>query len=47
LAGHAVGAIDTFLAATAVVHGLTLVTRNNRDFEASGVTLFNPWTAAP
>jgi toxin FitB len=35
--------IDAALAATADVHGLTLVTRNTRDFEAwSGVT-FNPW----
>ncbi len=35
--------IDAFLAATAQVHGLTLVTRNVRDFEAWGGAVFNPW----
>lgn len=34
---------DTFIAATAVTHGLTLVTRNVRDFEGLDVTLLNPW----
>src|SRR5262245_38383822 len=37
---------DAFIAATAIVHGLTVVTRNTRDFEATGVKLFNPWTQA-
>ena len=36
-------AMDCLLAATALVHGLTLVTRNVRDFEGSGVRLVNPW----
>jgi len=36
-------AMDAFLAATAQVHGLTLVTRNVRDFEAWGGPVFNPW----
>jgi predicted nucleic acid-binding protein len=36
-------AMDAFLAATAQVHGLTLVTRNVRDFEAWGGPLLNPW----
>jgi len=31
------------IAATAFVHGLTLVTRNTRDFEGYGVPLLNPW----
>ena len=31
------------LAATALVHGLTLVTRNTRDVERSGVQLLNPF----
>ncbi|MCE4055529.1 type II toxin-antitoxin system VapC family toxin [Pseudomonas sp. Au-Pse12] len=31
------------IAATALVHGLTLVTRNVKDFEACGVRLLNPW----
>jgi toxin FitB len=38
-------AIDGLLAATALQHQLTLVTRNTRDFEGSGVALINPWEA--
>lgn len=34
---------DWMIAAIALVHGMTLVTRNTRDFESSGVTFFNPW----
>lgn len=34
---------DAFIAATALVHGLTVVTRNTRDFAATGVPLLNPW----
>jgi predicted nucleic acid-binding protein len=40
-------AIDGLLAATALDHDLTLVTRNTRDVEGTGVAVFNPWTAAP
>lgn len=36
---------DAFIAATALVHGMTLVTRNVSDFSACGVTLVNPWDA--
>jgi toxin FitB len=36
--------IDGYLAATANVHGLTVVTRNVRDIARTGVTLFDPWT---
>jgi len=36
---------DALIAATALTHGLTVVTRNVADFEASGVTLLNPWVA--
>ncbi|MGK3117105.1 type II toxin-antitoxin system VapC family toxin [Pseudomonas corrugata] len=36
---------DALIAATALIHGLTVVTRNVADFEASGVTLLNPWMA--
>ena len=35
--------IDTLLAATAIEYDLCLVTRNLRDVDASGATLFNPW----
>jgi predicted nucleic acid-binding protein len=34
---------DALIAATAMVHGLTLVTRNVTDFAATGVALLNPW----
>ncbi|WP_375310618.1 type II toxin-antitoxin system VapC family toxin [Bradyrhizobium sp. A5] len=37
---------DALLAATALVHGLTVVTRNVGDFEPTGVTLINPWKPA-
>jgi toxin FitB len=35
--------IDTLLAATAIEHGLVLVTRNTRDVAATGAGLFDPW----
>ena len=34
---------DAFIAATADVHGLTLVTRNVSDFRGTGVALIDPW----
>jgi predicted nucleic acid-binding protein len=34
---------DSLIAATALVHNMTLVTRNVADFQASGVPLINPW----
>ena len=34
------------IAATALVHGLTVVTRNVADFRATGVALLNPWDPA-
>ena len=36
--------VDTLLAATAVQHGLTLVTRNIRDLRGIPVKLLDPWT---
>lgn len=38
--------IDGLLAATALKHNLTLVTRNTRDVVTTGVGLFNPWDDA-
>jgi predicted nucleic acid-binding protein len=38
-------AIDTLIAATAIVHGLTVVTRNTVHFADLPVKLQNPWTA--
>ncbi len=35
---------DGFIAATALVHSLVVVTRNVADFKASGVRLLNPWS---
>jgi toxin FitB len=34
---------DALIAATARVHGLTVVTRNTADFAATGVALLDPW----
>lgn len=36
---------DAIVAATALEHGLTLVTRNSADFAGTGVALVNPWQA--
>jgi predicted nucleic acid-binding protein len=36
---------DAIIAATAIVHGMTVVTRNVSDFEASGVKILNPWNS--
>jgi predicted nucleic acid-binding protein len=44
--GRPVGTMDAFIAATAESHGLTLVTRNVRDFEPLGIPLVNPWRDA-
>lgn len=43
-AGASLGAVDGFFAATAAVHGLTLVTRNTRDFRQLGISLLDPWS---
>lgn len=34
---------DAIIAATALVHGMTVVTRNTDDFELTGVEILNPW----
>jgi predicted nucleic acid-binding protein len=45
-AGRRMEAIDAVIAATAELHGLTVVTRNVRDFEVWGGPMFNPWSLA-
>jgi hypothetical protein len=34
---------DGFIAATALVHGMTVVTRNVGDYAGTGVAILNPW----
>jgi predicted nucleic acid-binding protein len=41
------GERDALIAATAIVHGMTVVTRNVADFEPMGAPILNPWNAAP
>ena len=41
--GRPISAMDAFIAATARVHRLTLVTRNAADFEGSVPAIVNPW----
>ena len=38
---------DALIAATALVHGMTVVTRNVADFAPTGVSLLNPWSKPP
>ncbi len=42
--GRVVSAVDELVAATALAHDLTVVTRNVRDFETSGCKLLSPWS---
>ena len=41
------GERDALIAATALVHGMTLVTHNIADFKPTGVALLNPWEPSP
>jgi toxin FitB len=43
--GRPLPVIDCLIAATALVHGLAVVTRNIGDFERCGATCVNPWNA--
>jgi toxin FitB len=43
MAGRPQSAPDGMIAATALEHGLTLITRNVKDFAGLGVALLNPW----
>ena len=42
-AGRVVHATDGLIAATALHHGLRVMTRNTADFEPTGVVVLNPW----
>lgn len=44
--GRQISMADGLIAATALEHGLTVVTRNLKDFSGVGVTLLDPWTAS-
>jgi predicted nucleic acid-binding protein len=44
LMGHVIGTADELIAATAIAHGLVLVTRNQRHFEACGCQIHLPWS---
>ena len=41
--GRPLPVIDSLIAATALEHGLTVVTRNEADFEPTGVKILNLW----
>jgi predicted nucleic acid-binding protein len=41
--GKPLNTADGLIAATAIVHDLTVVTRNIKDFADLGITLLNPW----
>lgn len=43
-AGRALPILDSLIAATALVHGLAVVTRNAAHFERCGVSVVNPWS---
>ena len=43
--GEPLPVIDALVAATGLVHGLTVVTRNTGDLERCGAPCFNPWSA--
>jgi toxin FitB len=42
--GRTIGVADALIGATAIVHGLAMVTRNVKNFEGTGVKLINPWS---
>jgi predicted nucleic acid-binding protein len=42
-AGRPLPAIDSLLAATALTHGLTLITRNLKDFQHPDLPVLDPW----
>lgn len=45
--GSPLPAVDSLIAATALVHDFSVVTRNTKDVEGSGVEVINPWIYEP
>jgi len=45
--GHTFSQPDLIIAATALEHGLTLVSRDTKEYARAHVPVFDPWTAAP
>lgn len=45
--GRPLPVIDSLIAATAIVHGLSVVSRNVADFERCGVSCVDPWADTP
>ena len=43
--GHTFSQPDLFIAATALHHGMTVVSRDTREYERAGTPVFNPWEA--
>lgn len=43
--GRGLSSMDGLIGATATAKGLTLATRNTKDFEGLGIELFDPWSA--
>lgn len=43
--GRTLPVLDSLIAATALVHGLAVVTRNGADFERCGIRVVNPWVS--
>jgi predicted nucleic acid-binding protein len=46
-AGHTFSQPDLFIGATALHHGLTVVSRDTSDYKRAGAPVFNPWTDPP
>ena len=43
--GSPLPVIDGLIAATALTHGMTVVTRNTKDIQATGAPIMNPWVS--
>lgn len=44
-AGHTFSQPDLMIAATALLHGMTVVSRDTSEYEKAGVAFLNPWMA--